>query len=138
MKTKIVIKNKPYNIEISEVRKSLFKVRVEKQDFFFVKDRSGKLILIEKKDYPGLDVRDKNEVISNVSQQKDIKTPIAGIISKNYVKKGETVRPDQVVITLVAMKMENEIISEGHGRVKKVCVKEKQFVNSEDTLILLE
>lgn len=138
MKTKIVIKNKPYNIEISEIRKGLFKVRVESQDFFFVKDGSGKLTLIKEKDYPGLDVQGKNEVISNVSQQKEIKTPIAGIISKIYVKKGEMVKPDQVVITLVAMKMENEIISEGHGRVKKICVKEKQFVNSEDILILLE
>ena len=138
MKTKIFLKDKSYNIEISEIKENLLKVRVENEDYFFSKDEFDRLVLIERKDYPSLESIRKSEVVPNLPQEKEIKTPIAGIVSKIHVKNGETIRIGQTVITLVAMKMENEIISESYGRVKEIEVKEKQFVNSGEKLIILE
>ncbi|PJC47325.1 MAG: hypothetical protein CO034_02980 [Parcubacteria group bacterium CG_4_9_14_0_2_um_filter_35_11] len=138
MKTKIFLKDKSYNIEISEIKENLLKVRVENEDYFFSKDEFDRLVLIERKDYPSLESIRKSEVVPNLPQEKEIKTPIAGIVSKIHVKDGETIRIGQPVITLVAMKMENEIISESYGRVKEIEVKEKQFVNSGEKLIILE
>jgi len=138
MKTKIFLKDKSYNIEISEIKENLLKVRVENEDYFFSKDEFDRLVLIERKDYPSLESIRKSEVVPNLPQEKEIKTPIAGIVSKIHDKDGETIRIGQPVITLVAMKMENEIISESYGRVKEIEVKEKQFVNSGEKLIILE
>jgi len=138
MKTKISIKNKSYHIEISKIKDNLLKVKVEKEEYFFARDESGELTLLDKQDYPKIDTLEKTEVVPNLPQKKEIKTQLAGIVSKVHVRKEETVKSGQTVITLIAMKMENEIISESYGRVKQVKVKEKQFVNSGDTLIVLE
>jgi len=138
MKTKIFLKDKSYNIEISEIKENLFKVRVENEDYFFSKDEFDKLVLIERRDYPSLESLKGGEIIPNLPQEKEIKTPIAGVVSKIHIKEGETVRAGQVVVTLVAMKMENEITSESYGKVKRVEIKENQFVNSGEKLITLE
>jgi len=63
---------------------------------------------------------------------------LAGIVSSIAVKIGETVKPGGKVATLIAMKMENEIVSEGYGKIKEIKVKENQFVNNGDILIILE
>ena len=138
MKTKISIKNKSYNIEISKIKENLLKVKVEGEEYFFSRDESGELTLLEKQDFPIIDTLEKSEVVPNFPQEKEIKTQLAGIVSKVHIRKEETVKPGKTVVTLIAMKMENEIISEGYGRVKEIKVKEKQFVNSGDTLIVLE
>ena len=138
MRTKISIRNKSYNIEISKIKENLFKVKVEDENYFFIQDRSGSLILLERKDYPTFDIKEKIEVIPNLPQQKEVRTPIAGIVSKIYIKEGDIVKPGSPVVTLMAMKMENEIISESHGKVKNIKIKEKQFVNAEEVLMTLE
>jgi acetyl-CoA/propionyl-CoA carboxylase biotin carboxyl carrier protein len=63
---------------------------------------------------------------------------LAGTVSSVAVKIGEALKPGQRVVTLIAMKMENEIVSEGYGKIKEIKVKENQSVDSGDTLIILE
>jgi len=134
MKTEIKIGDKVYQVEISELPENLLTVKIDDREYFFSQDELGELISFEDLKEPSK----KNEIISGGLEQKEIKSPIAGTISAIYVKKGEKIKPGQKVITLISMKMENEIISESFGQVKEIKVKENQFVNSGDILIILD
>jgi len=72
------------------------------------------------------------------SFSKEIKAGIAGIVSEISVKEGEEVKANKKLLTLSAMKMENEIHSEGDGKIKKVLVKVNDKVKEGDILIILE
>ncbi len=135
MKTEIKIGDRVYQIEISEPQENLLKVRVNDKDYFFIKNEFGELSLIE--DFKPTE-GEYSEIILEGLAEKEIKSPIPGTISSLYVKIGEKVKPGQKVITLISMKMENEIISESYGKIKEIKVKEGQFVNSGDTLMILE
>ena len=134
MKTDIQIGDKVYQIEISEPQENLLKVMVNDKEYFFTKNELGELSSIEDF-HPSLK---ETEIIPKGRTEREIKSPLAGVISAIMVKKGEKIKPGQKVVTLIAMKMENEIISEGYGKIKEVKVKEDQFVNSGDILITLE
>ncbi|MDI6602906.1 MAG: acetyl-CoA carboxylase biotin carboxyl carrier protein subunit [Patescibacteria group bacterium] len=134
MKTEIQIGDKVYQIEILEPQENLLKVKVNDKEYFFTKNELGELSFIE--DFkPSLK---ETEIISGASSEKEIKSPLPGVISAIMVKKGEEIKPGQKLVTLISMKMENEIISEGYGKIKEVKVKENQFVKSGDVLIVLD
>ena len=137
MKIKIEIGKKSYDVDISRINDKLFKITVEDEEFIFAEDKFGELTLIDKKDYPSFQ-KLKEEVICDVFEEKEIKSPITGIVSNIYVKEGEKIKPGQPVVTLIAMKMENEIISETCGKIKEIKVKENQQVSKDDVLIILE
>lgn len=134
MKTSIKIGDKIYQIEISETEEGLLKVLVNDKEYFFTKNELRELNFIENLQ-PFIK---ETEIVSRVNIEKEIRSPLAGVISAVMVKKGQEIKPGQKVATLISMKMENEIISEGYGRVKEVKVKENQFINSGDVLIMLE
>ena len=62
-------------------------------------------------------------------------SPMPGKIVKVKVKVGDTVDIDTPLVVLSAMKMENEIKSEGKGTVTKVMVKEDDLVKDGQLLI---
>ena len=138
MKTKIKIGKKNYCVDVSEISDRLFKVIVDGEEFIFVKDESSGLKLVDKEHYADLEEFKESDFVCDLAVEKDIKSPIAGTVSKIYIKKGEELKPKQPVLILIAMKMENEIISETCGNVKEIKVKENQFVNAGDILVLLE
>ncbi len=138
MRTKIKIGKNTYHIDISEIKENLLKIRVDDEDYFFTEDRSQNLVPIERKDYPSLKDSSDNGAVCGVFEEKEIRAPIAGTISKIYVRKGEEVKPGKLIATLLSMKMENEIISETCGKVKEIKVKEGQFINTNEVLITLE
>jgi acetyl-CoA carboxylase biotin carboxyl carrier protein len=135
MKTQIKIGDKVYKIEILELQENLLKVLVNDKEYFFTKNEFLELSFLE--DFkPSLK---ESEVISRASKiEKEIKSPLAGVISSIAIKKGDLVKPGQKILTLISMKMENEIISEGYGKIKEIKVKENQFVNSGDILVVLD
>ncbi|HUW72034.1 MAG TPA: acetyl-CoA carboxylase biotin carboxyl carrier protein subunit [Candidatus Humimicrobiaceae bacterium] len=138
MQTTIKIDNKVYRIEISETEDDSLKVKVNDKDFFFTKNELGKSRFTDSY-AKNLNGETKgNGIIVRERIDKEIKSPLAGTISSIAVKIGETLKPGKKVATLIAMKMENEIISEGYGKIKEIKVKENQSVNSGDTLIILE
>jgi len=132
MKTEIKIGDETYQVEISELPENLLKVRINDKEYFFTKNELGELTP------PHQNLVKGGEIISRERIEKEIRSPLAGVISAIMVKKGEEIKPGQKVATLIAMKMENEIISEGYGKIKEIKVKENQFVNSGDILITLE
>jgi biotin carboxyl carrier protein len=138
METEIKIKDKTYRIEIFEMEKGLLKVKINDEYYFFTKNKLGELVSVDPQSKViGTDL-EENGVLLEGLFEKEIRSPIAGVISSIDVKKGEEVKLGRKVATLIAMKMENEIISETTGIVKEIKVKEKQFVNSGEILISLD
>ena len=151
MRTKIKIGEKSYNIEISEIKDyyppttlpakggapDLIKIKVDDEEYFFRRNEFQELVPLEKENYPSLSNLEE-EGVCLVLEEKEIKSPLAGKVSGIYVKEGEKVKPGQRVITLIAMKMENEVIAESYGQVKEIKVRENQSINTGEVLIIFE
>lgn len=137
MKTKIKIGEKFYIVDASRIGEKLIKVTIDNEEFIFTENEFQELALLDKKNYPS-EISEGDEIICGIFKEKEIKSPIPGTISAIFVKEGDEVKPNQKVLTLISMKMENEIISETCGKVKKIKAKENKFVNTGDVLIILE
>ena len=124
MKMKIKIKNKEYEIDVLEKDGNKLAVKVGGKEFVFNLSEEVK--------------EEESFAESTHKGSKEIKTSLAGVISEVFVKEGIAVERDQKVLTLSAMKMENEIVSESHGRIKKILVKAGDKVKEGDVLIILE
>lgn len=122
---KIKIKGKTYNIEISEPQNNAVVIKVDGEEFVFSPENL-------RNDCP------KKEKESKKKLKKEIRAPIAGNISKIFVKEGEEISLGRKILSLSAMKMENEIISEGKGKIKKILAKEGQAVKANELLAELE
>ena len=138
MRLKVKIKDKIYDIEVSQIKENIIKVEVNDKDYFFTKDKTQETVLIDRKDLSSFFGEEKKEILYTLPRAKEIKTPIAGVISKIYVKEGEEIKAGKTVAKLIAMKMENDIISESDGKVKEIKIRENQFVNSGQIIIILE
>lgn len=75
---------------------------------------------------------------SSANHSKEIKASIAGIVSDISVKQGESIKEHSKLLTLSAMKMENEIHAEKDCKIKKILVKINDKVKEGDILIILE
>lgn len=64
--------------------------------------------------------------------------PLPGTIKQVKVKAGDKVQRGDVVLTMEAMKMENNICAEQNGTVKAVLVQSEQQVNQGDVLVDIE
>ena len=84
----------------------------------------------EQKDYD-LEENETKESSGN------IKANIPGIIFSVNVKLDQKVKKGQKLISLLAMKMENQILSPTDGKVKEIKVKKNDKVNKGDTLIII-
>ena len=134
MKFKTKIKDKVYKIEIVDKAEEGTEIRVGQKSFIFkVEDmpkngKTGKIraserhVLVQKRTF----------------KSKEIKAPMAGIISKVFIEKGKLLKKGEKVILLSAMKMENEIVSDFEGKVKEIKVKQEQRVKEEEVLVTLE
>jgi acetyl-CoA carboxylase biotin carboxyl carrier protein len=68
----------------------------------------------------------------------EIYASMAGNVWKVLVNVGDQVEEDQDVVILESMKMEIPIAAEFDGTVKEVKVKEGDFVNEGDVIVILE
>jgi biotin carboxyl carrier protein len=89
--------------------------------------------------------REKGEEFSHESLKRKIGegdnvavAPLPGIVQEICVKKGQEVKKGGVLLTLVAMKMENDVISPREGKIKSIPAKKGQTVNRGDVLVELE
>ena len=64
-----------------------------------------------------------------------VKSSMQGTILKIKVKKGDKIKKGDVIATIEAMKMEQEIHSDIQGEIKDIFVKEGDSINSGDLLI---
>jgi len=115
-KYKIKLNNKVYEVEVEEVE------AVEENQ-------------IIEKSTP--EIQDTTKKQQSSAGNDCIKAPMPGKIVSLQVKEGETVRTGQVVCTLEAMKMENEIVSPKDGKVSSISIAQGQNVSADDTLLFI-
>ncbi|MCL6590777.1 MAG: biotin/lipoyl-binding protein [Firmicutes bacterium] len=68
---------------------------------------------------------------------KPVVAPLSGTIIAIKVKPGDQVKYGQVLLTLEALKMENEIVAPEAGTIKTIYVQAGSSVNIGDTLLSL-
>jgi len=126
MKLNINIKGKKRIIEIKEeLGKVIIKIGKKEFSFKSLNDKKG-------------DISVAQTNIPKKTSKKEIKAPIAGTITKIFIKEKQTFKKNQKIVSLSAMKMENEIISDFQGTIKEILVKEDQKVQEGDILVTLE
>ena len=64
--------------------------------------------------------------------------PMPGKILDICVTIGQTVAVGDVVLTMEAMKMENEMVTSKGGTISKICVKTGDTVETDDILIIID
>lgn len=69
---------------------------------------------------------------------RELRAPMPGLIVRVDVAAGEEVRPDQPLIVMEAMKMENELRSEAEAVVASVAVEAGQTVDRGDLLLTFD
>ncbi len=73
-----------------------------------------------------------------VAEGKIVKAPTPGKVIEVKVKVGDEVKDDDVVIVLESMKMSIEVYAGMSGRVKEILVKQGEFVDLGQPLVVLE
>jgi biotin carboxyl carrier protein len=68
----------------------------------------------------------------------NIASHMPGTIAEILVKVGDQVQADDELLILESMKMENPICAPSAGKVKEIKVKEKDKVDTNQVLIVLE
>jgi pyruvate carboxylase len=87
-----------------------------------------------------IDIKDKKLNIATISNRKasgetEIGTPLQGMISKIFVKEGDTVAKNTPLFTIEAMKMETTITAQKELKVKRIHLKEGNMVESDDLIL---
>ncbi len=72
-----------------------------------------------------------------VTGSEEVKAPMPGLVLRINVKEGETVKKDQVVMVMEAMKMENEIYAPCDGVVSSIPVSQGQQLQSGELLMTI-
>jgi len=67
----------------------------------------------------------------------EVKAPMPGKILEVLVKVGDTVKEDDEVIMLEAMKMENPIYAPADGTVQEIKVKANDAVETEQVMMVI-
>jgi len=70
--------------------------------------------------------------------EERVTAPISGTILSVKVRVGASVKPGDVLLTIEAMKMENDIVAPRKGVVKEIRVSEGQTAKYGDVLVVIE
>ena len=74
----------------------------------------------------------------SIKSLKNVFSPMPGLITSINVSEGDKIRSGQSLLIIEAMKMENSIIAESSGKVKKIAAKVGDNVGAGDLLIILD
>lgn len=124
---KLKIKEKVYDVEITDSRDAdRIIITVNGNPYLFGKagaaqETAAPRVTLPKRDF----------------SSKTIKASLAGLITEVSAKEGDLVKAGTKLLTLSAMKMENEIVSDFDGKIKEVRVKANDKVKEGDVLITL-
>lgn len=126
MNLKIKIKDKEYDVVIEEGDSDVT-IKINNKEYVFdMDDREA--------------VR-AAAVAESVSQKikfsgKEIKSPLSGTISDIFVAEDEEIKSGKKILSLSAMKMENEILAETDGKIKQILFKKNDKVKEGEILII--
>lgn len=144
-KFKFTIKGNAYDVEILNIEENVAEVQVNGTVYAVEVDKNIQQtktpILVRTPVVPSTDVSPSTQKTSSPQTPKGggtIKSPLPGVILNIAVKVGDTVQMGQKIITLEAMKMENNINSDKEGKVAAIKVKKGDTVMEGDVLVVIE
>jgi glutaconyl-CoA/methylmalonyl-CoA decarboxylase subunit gamma len=141
-KFKFTINGNNYDVEILgfeenvakvEVNGTMYDVEVQKE---LKVTKTPTLVRAEAPKPTGKETRIPKNITKTTNLA--IKAPLPGTIIQVFVKVGDKVTIGQKLLTMEAMKMENNVISEKDGVVRTINVKPGQTVMQNDTLVEIE
>jgi biotin carboxyl carrier protein len=121
-----LVDNKSFDVEIIKNSESYWvNLKGRKYECFLEDEKFSRI-----KDIAGF----KKEIL----HEKELKTPMPGLVLAIEVNEGDLVKTGQGVAIVEAMKMENELKAKFDGRVKKIKVKPGQAVDRDEVLVIFE
>ncbi|MFA7125113.1 MAG: biotin/lipoyl-containing protein [Sphaerochaetaceae bacterium] len=76
-------------------------------------------------------------VAATSAQPVTVKAPMPGLVLRIDVKVGDTVKQNQAVMVMEAMKMENEIFAPSSGIITEIRVKQGDQLSADDVLLVI-
>jgi glutaconyl-CoA/methylmalonyl-CoA decarboxylase subunit gamma len=144
-KFKFSIKGNAYDVEILSIEENIAEVQVNGTVYSVEVDKNIQQtktpILVRTPAIPSTDVEPSTKKTSSPQTPKGggtIKSPLPGVILNLHVKVGDVVKMGQKIVTLEAMKMENNINSDKEGKVTAIKVKKGDTVMEGDVLVIVE
>jgi biotin carboxyl carrier protein len=134
----IKIDEKTYNIELGKAeQEKIIPIKIEKTTFK-VEIRSPNRKQITTRFEPASQASTrKTGTVMLATVEGAVLAPMMGKIVKVKVKKGDQVKANQVLCTIEAMKMENEIAAPKDGSVQEVSVSDGSPVSEGDVLFIV-
>lgn len=128
------------DIKIDKINENTFKVMANEKVFLAkgIKDKDKYYVNIEGRQYIFSEVEDDYGTSSKNEDRAEIYPPMPGSIVKIIVKVGDKVSEGDALILVEAMKMETTLYSPINGIVKEILVNEKEQVNPENYMILIQ
>lgn len=141
---KFSIHGNHYDVEIQQIEDEQATVSVNGQLYEVEIDKSMQLVktpkLVRTQAIPSTDVSAATARTSSPAAPKGggtIKSPLPGTILNLHVKVGDAVKMGQKLITLEAMKMENNIDADKEGVIMEIKVSKGDAVMEGDVLIVI-
>ncbi len=142
-----LLDGKPFAWDLQQLEEKHFHILKDKQSFrveVLASDLSTKTFTLKiNGEIHEVKLKDKTDLllekmglsatISNV--MKELKAPMPGLIYELKVKAGDVVQKGDVLLILVAMKMENAIKAAGEGVVKQINVNLNDSVEKNQVLM---
>jgi biotin carboxyl carrier protein len=126
---KVIVNGREYFVEVDEVHEpNMGRSAAEEKDV----DKS-----IQAKVSVG-GSQPQDSWLSVSSDSKTITAPLAGVILSVRVKAGDYVKAGDILLTLEALKLENEIVTPYSGVVRSVTATVGQEVDTSEILVVME
>lgn len=141
-KFKLTINGNPYEVDIVRVEDNLAEVDVNGTRYQVEVDRQLQTTktpkLVRSVVSPSTDIVPSVAKTSSPSSPKGvgtIKSPLPGVILNIHIKEGDIVKIGDRLITLEAMKMENNVNADKEGKIVSIKVRQGDSVLEGDLLI---
>jgi len=115
-----------------------FEVDVEKNSEGYIVHLDGRLFECRLEDERLARLRSPASPGGASLKGKELKAPMPGLVLAIHINEGDLVQPGQGLVTIEAMKMENEIRAAFEGTVKSVRVKPGRAVEKNEVMIVFE
>jgi len=143
-KFKFTINGNIYEVDIQSIEDNMAEVEVNGTTFKVEVDKAMQTSktpkLVRSVSVPSTDSAPSIAKTSSPSGPKgtgSIKSPLPGTILEIHVKEGDAIKVGQKLITLEAMKMENNITADKEGKVTSLKVHRGDAVMEGDVLIVI-
>ena len=143
-----LINKYPYTVTVqkTEVDKIILTINYQTFSVHYAIDRDGVFLLYHngfifsglRKDFLILPGDFSPKETHNHQNSGTIVSPVPGKISKIFVKEGDVVNKETVLLVVESMKMENSINSTGEGVVSKVFIKENDAIETKSVLMIID